>query len=300
MDTVTLEIFKTVATELSITRAAVLLKRVQSNVTTRIQNLELELEVDLFNREEKKLRLTEQGIVFLQYTNRMLALANEARQAMHPQSPQGMLRVGSMESTAASHLPSPLCKFHQAFPLVNMHVTTGATQKLVELLERGEIDCALLAPPGEVDCVQTEFLDTLGFEGEAAYEETLRIVMPKGYTEEDLVSRVPPLPLAAFQKGCSYRFIGSEWFASHQGAASSLTVNEVGSYHVMMACVAAGQSFSIVPQSVLDLCSDLGSVQVCSSIQTTTWLVWRAGYSTAAFRAFKGILQDSYSEEIKC
>lgn len=301
MDVVTLEIFKVVATELSITRSAAQLSRVQSNVTTRIQNLELELGTELFSREGKKLRLTEQGVLFLQYTNRMLALANEARQAMHPGMPQGVLRVGSMESTAASHLPAPLSRFHQGFPSVTMRITTGPSQQLIDLLERGEIDCALLAPPREVGCVQTDFLDKYDFKGEAAYEETLRLVLPRGYTEGDLISQVPPLSMAAFQSGCSYRLIASEWLSTHnQNSANSMTVHEVGSYHAMLACVASGQSFSLIPQSVLHICSDLSSVEVCSSIPSTTWLVWRSGYTTAAFQAFKNILQESYSEALRC
>lgn len=50
MDLLDLEIFSTVAKENSVTRAAHLLNRVQSNVTTRVKQLEDELKVQLFSR----------------------------------------------------------------------------------------------------------------------------------------------------------------------------------------------------------------------------------------------------------
>lgn len=298
MDSVTLNIFATVAAELSITRAAAQLGRVQSNVTTRIQNLEQELGTELFHRDGKKLRLTEQGKVFLQYTLRMLALANEAQQAMRPDIAQGTLRIGSMESTAASRLPAPLCRFHQQSSLVTIRVTTGPSLQLAEWLERGEIDCALLAPPREAESVQTDFLEPYGFKGEPAFEETLRLVLPKGYTEDDVSARNPPLALAAFKAGCTYRHVASQWLSTQRElAGSALVVNEVGSYHAMLACVASGQSFSVIPQSVLQMGADLSSVELRASIPSTTWLVWRADYSTAAFEAFKDVLRVSYSPQ---
>ena len=295
MDIATLEIFKAVAAELSITRAAALLGRVQSNVTTRIQSLEVELGTELFNRDNKKLRLTEQGQVFLEYTHRMLALANEAQQAMHPSTPQGTLRVGCMESTAASRLPLPLSQFHQQLPRVTLRVTTGPSQRLLDLLDRGEIDCALLALPREDAAEQADLFERYQLQGERAYAEDLRVVLPKGYTQSDLSQRAQPISLAGFQAGCSYRLIASEWLAAQgQNLGASQMVHEVGSYHAMLACVAAGQCFSVIPQSVLQLGSDLSSVELGASIPCTTWLVWRAGYWTAAFETFRDVLRASY------
>src|SRR5471032_3594479 len=113
MDHVNLVIFRTVAAELSITRAAKRLGRVQSNVTTRIQQLEEGLGVALFRRDGNRLSLSPEGERFLGYADRMLALAEEARQMLHPQTPAGELRIGTMESTAASRLPTPLARFHR-------------------------------------------------------------------------------------------------------------------------------------------------------------------------------------------
>ncbi|EIK97147.1 putative transcriptional regulator [Pseudomonas sp. M47T1] len=297
MDLVTLEIFKAVAAELSITRAAALLGRVQSNVTTRVQQLELELGVELFNREGKKLKLSEQGALFLSYANRLLALADEARQALHPTEPQGVLRLGSMESTAATRLPLALSQFHQQCPQVRLQVRTGPSQALLGLLQTGEIDCALVALPQDLDCTEVDYLTQQGLMGEPAFAETLRLVLPRGYTETDLGSGVSPLALAAFQSGCTYRSMAHGWLARRNPeAALGLSVQEVGSYHAMLACVAAGQCFSFIPDAVLALSSAPGHVNPQVGIESTTWLVWRAGYSVASFQQARECLCSTYTQ----
>lgn len=98
----TLEIFIQVAETQSVTQAAKRLGRAQSNITTRIQQLEEELSVELFVRGNKKMVLSPAGVQFLSYARRILSLAEEAKQALHPTTPGGSLRLGAMEATAAS------------------------------------------------------------------------------------------------------------------------------------------------------------------------------------------------------
>ena len=116
MDLSDLQIFRTVVQAGGITRAAEKLSRVQSNVTTRVQQLEQDLGVELFLRDGKKLHLSPAGAILLGYADRLLGLADEAREAVHGTQPRGLLRLGSMESTAAIRLPQPLIEFIGASP----------------------------------------------------------------------------------------------------------------------------------------------------------------------------------------
>ncbi len=75
----TLEIFIQVAETQSVTQAAKRLGRAQSNITTRIQQLEEELAVELFVRGNKKMVLSPAGVQFLSYARRILSLAEEAK-----------------------------------------------------------------------------------------------------------------------------------------------------------------------------------------------------------------------------
>src|SRR5262245_45502565 len=144
MDLADLRIFRSVVEEGGITRAAAKLNRVQSNVTTRVRQLEEELGVDLFIREGKRLHLSPTGKLLLDYADRLLDLAQEARDAMHDGEPRGLLRLGAMESTAAVRLPEPLSTFHRRYPQVRLELQTRQIQQLSAAVMAGELDAALV------------------------------------------------------------------------------------------------------------------------------------------------------------
>src|SRR5262252_9254945 len=147
MDLTDLHIFRSVVQAGGVTRAAEKLNRVQSNVTTRVRQLESELGVDLFVREGKRLHLSPEGKLLLDYADRLLDLAQEAREALHDAKPRGLLRLGTMESTAAMRLPVPMNEYLRRYPEMTLELRTGNTKELASGLLAGELDAALLAGP---------------------------------------------------------------------------------------------------------------------------------------------------------
>ncbi|MBG7197288.1 LysR family transcriptional regulator [Pseudomonas aeruginosa] len=279
MDLSSLEIFRAVAHEASVTRAAQQLQRAQSNVTTRIRQLEEDLGVELFLRDGKRMSLTERGSEFLAYAEQLLALADEARQSMHPAEPGGRLRLGSMESTAASRLPALLASYHKACPRVALEVSTGTSRALFDGGRARRLDCALVAAgPGWAG-----ELDGSGLRGEPLFREELLMILPAEHPPVHDVAEVRLRTLAGFARGCTYRQLAED------SLGTPLTVQEVGSYHAILACVAAGACVGVLPRSVLQL---LGTPPLRSLplAEVDTWLVWREGYATAAFERWRGLL----------
>ena len=279
MDLSSLEIFRAVAHEASVTRAAQQLQRAQSNVTTRIRQLEEDLGVELFLRDGKRMSLTERGSEFLAYAEQLLALADEARQSMHPAEPGGRLRLGSMESTAASRLPALLASYHKACPRVALEVSTGPRRALLDGGRARRLDCALVAAgPGWAG-----ELDGSGLRGEPLFREELLMILPAEHPPVHDVAEVRLRTLAGFARGCTYRQLAED------SLGTPLTVQEVGSYHAILACVAAGACVGVLPRSVLQL---LGTPPLRSLplAEVDTWLVWREGYATAAFERWRGVL----------
>src|SRR5438477_12783331 len=92
MDLVELRIFKAVAEQGGITKAAAALHRVQSNVTTRVKQLEERLGTKLFHRQGRKLVLSSEGKVLLSYADRLLQLSSEAHAAVRGHVPHGLFR----------------------------------------------------------------------------------------------------------------------------------------------------------------------------------------------------------------
>ncbi|MEJ8824828.1 LysR family transcriptional regulator [Variovorax humicola] len=109
IDLDSLDIFRTVATEGAVIRAAQKLNRVQSNVTTRIKQLEQRLGRPLFRKQGRGLVLSPEGELLLSYAQRLFRLADEAESELRTGRPMGVLRIGSLESTAGSRLAPATC-----------------------------------------------------------------------------------------------------------------------------------------------------------------------------------------------
>lgn len=293
MNHTSLEIFRVVAEELSIVKAAKRLGRVQSNITTRIQQLEEELDAQLFIRENKRLRLSPQGSQFLVYSKKILSLAQEARQSLHPDLPVGTLALGSMESTAASRLSAPLTAFSRACPEVKISLCTHPTQQLIEKVQLSELDCALVALPldaeGGVQCPGNLRFQPL-------FTEDLVLVLPAGMNLIRNLADINEGRLAAFAKGCTYRDIASRLLANMSGNGKTITVQEVNSYHAMLACIASGSYMCMLPESVLALLQLPENLSILPAGKATTQLIWREDYHSPALDRLLHILQDSANQ----
>src|SRR5437764_8271886 len=142
MDLSDLLIFKTVVEAGGVVKAAGRLHRVQSNVTTRIKQLEQSVGVPLFFREKQRLHLSPHGEMLLIYADRLLRLADEAKGAINAGAPRGTLRLGALESTCASRLPAILSEFHQRCPQVTVELKTGTNDFLAAAVAERRLDAA--------------------------------------------------------------------------------------------------------------------------------------------------------------
>ncbi|WP_428413582.1 LysR family transcriptional regulator [Pararhizobium sp.] len=288
MDLSSIEIFLAVASDRSVTKAAKAVGRVPSNVTTRVQQLEEDLGVALFSRDGKKMTLTREGETFLAYGNRLMALALEARQAVRPVVPSGTLRVGTMESTAASRLPAALTQFNQMWPEVSLRLTMGASRDLAHDVLTDVLDCALIARPPALMLKQDAAFDAelKSLETEAVFIEDLLIVLPSTHPQIKSAADLRVGSLAALEPGCTYRRIAEHWASQSSG----LQTNELGSYHAILASVATGDAAGVMPRSVLDLMHWPTNVQTHQLGPVETLLICRKNDRPSAVDAFREVL----------
>jgi len=286
-----LHVFRTVVEAGGVLRAADRLHRVPSNVTTRIRKLEADLGVTLFLREGRRLRISPTGRVLLAYAERLLALAEEARDALHDDQPRGTLRLGSMESTAAGRLPGPLSLFHQRHPNVAVELHTGSTGPLTTQVLAGELDAALV-----IDPASDPRLDSL-----LAFTEELVIIAASDHPPIRAPRDVRNRTLLAFHHGCSHRQRLEEWFA--QGGQPPERLVELASYHAILGCAVAGMGVALVPRSVLGTFGE--SVRLSIHPLTgrfhsaRTLLIWRKGVPSAKVRALAAILGETTAKKPK-
>ena len=235
-----LHIFRSVVREGGVTRAANLLHRVPSNVTTRIKQFEERLGVTLFRRQGRGLVLTDAGRTLLGHAEKLLQMADQAEQALQGGMVRGVLRLGSLESAAGARLPPVLSAFHARYPEVSLELQTGTTAALLRRLEQFEVEAAFVSEPFDKSTWSTL----------PAFEEELVLITAKDAPRLRRPADLGGQTLVAFPHGCSYRRCLVEWLA--EDGASPARLLDLGSYHAIVACVAAGTGVAVVPAEVLD------------------------------------------------
>ena len=279
IDLDSLHIFKTVVDFGGITKAAVQLNRVQSNITTRVKNLEERLGVQLFQRQGGKLVPSAEGRVLLAYAERLLRLSSEAEAALRSGAPRGTLRIGTMESTAAARLPPLLSRYHERYPDVQIELVTGTSSALVGRVHRFEVEAAFVSEPFHAAELETQ----------EAFAEELVLIAPKNAAQVKSAKQLQHRTVIAFSTGCSYRRILEDCLAMSEVVPER--VLELASYHAIAACVAAGSGIAIMPRSVLQVVHAESQVQVLplppKVARTRTHLVWPTGHRSVALDALR-------------
>lgn len=277
-----LEIFRAVATEGSVSKAALKLNRVQSNISTRIKQLERQLDKSLFLRHNRGLTLTPDGDLLLSYAERLLQLSMEASEALNGGKPSGVFRIGTMESTAAARLPEILSRYHELYPDVQIVLETGTAGGLMDRLLNHDIEIAFVAEPVSFDRVGTQ----------PVFEEQLILVAPKSFPPIKNARDISGKTVVGFEAGCAYRRYLDDWLL--EAGIVPRSVMAVSSYLAIFACVSAGTGYAVVPQSVLDIVSTKGQFQRYALpdnlSRIKTLLAWRSDYKSAKLDALKDLL----------
>lgn len=283
MDLTQLEVFRAIAEEGSVTGAANKLHRVPSNISTRLRQLEEELGTVLFNREKLRLHITDAGRTLLDYANRILALTEEARVRVSSQQPAGVFTLGAIESTAAVRLPPLIARYHQAWPEVELDLSTGPSGAMIDGLLAGEFSAIFIdGPPKHPQ-----------LEGLPVFSEEMVLISSLNHPPVNNASEISGSTIYAFRANCSYRRLFENWFAREN--ASPGKIFEMESYHGILACVSAGAGLALIPKSMLESMPGKDSVSAWPLAERlgelAIWLVWRTGGVSANLRAMVEMLE---------
>jgi DNA-binding transcriptional LysR family regulator len=145
-----LRILKAVATEKSFTRASEILYLSQPSLSKQIKSLEKNLDISLINRENNKISLTENGKVFLQYSDRILGLCEESCRALIDlkNGNRGNLRIGASQTIGTYLMPGVLALFAQSYPQIDLKVQVNSTRIIANSILNRELDLAIVG--GEI------------------------------------------------------------------------------------------------------------------------------------------------------
>ena len=171
-----LRILKAVTTEKNFTRAAELLYLSQPSLSKQIQKLEKNLNISLINRENNKISLTENGKVFSQYSERILALCEESCRALIDlkNGERGNLTIGTSQTIGIYLLPRVLALFAQNYSQIDLKVQVNSTRVIAKNVINRKIDLAVVG--GEIP---DEFKKNLTLEH--FVEDEFSLIIPKSH-----------------------------------------------------------------------------------------------------------------------
>jgi DNA-binding transcriptional LysR family regulator len=158
-----LRYFAAVAEDLSFRRAARRLFVFEPALSQQIGDLEDELGLKLFDRNSRKVQLTEIGLVFLAGAKRTLASAEEAvaRAKEAAAGARGRLSIGTIGPVTQAFLPDALARFRELYPLVEVSVLHMDNRTQHDALLNGSIMLGIGYPsqnPDEAEALSATLL----------------------------------------------------------------------------------------------------------------------------------------------
>lgn len=237
------------AEELHFTRASQRIGVSQSALSQQIQRMEEELGVTLFNRSQRKVKLTGPGELFLVEATALIRQFDQAVLLTQRLSSGqiGQIRVGFVENASFNVLPDAVSEFRKRYPDVNVVLLEMISTELVEALLKDKIDVALLRPiiknePLEISLVITEPYYV-------AIAETHLLARKSSVQVQDVASL--PLIVATGQKSL---YLKKQFRPYYNRLGFDLTIGqEANQLPTIMALVGAGMGYTLVPKSTTGL-----------------------------------------------
>lgn len=234
MESLELRIFREVALEASISKAAEKMGYVQSNISNHIHNLERELGTALFTRHSKGVTLTDSGEKLLAYANQIVLLLDNAKNQFQESTP--CVKIGATQTIAAYRLPVWLSELKRKFPNTSFSILTELQPELIKNVVDGNLDCAFVY----TEINHPQLIPAFSF------SEKLAIIAAKKLEPEE----IPYQPIVSSNvPGCPLSDILQNWIYKRISAKSSII--QFDTVESIMQAVALGIGISVLPVSVL-------------------------------------------------
>lgn len=216
----------------------------QPAVSSRIKELEGTLKIELFSRKNQRVHLTAEGRNAVAQAERVLSAGQDFERlgGAGPPPLEGVLRLGTDESTAMVALPEILSQLKLRHPklMVELSIDVGAI--LTEKLRKRELDIALHTNSGAASHVIDELLGWVEFQWVASRNLDIRggDFVPAMATRLPMVTNSPPSTLNGLVQ---------KWLRS--GGFDFDGVNSCNSLSLMLRLVMAGHAIAVLPVPIL-------------------------------------------------
>ncbi|MEV5541295.1 LysR family transcriptional regulator [Saccharopolyspora shandongensis] len=287
-----LESFVAVAETLHYGRAAERLSMTQPPLSRRIQLLERELDVELFDRTGRAVRLTAAGRAFLGDARRILGLSEQATLSVRrvPAGEIGTVALGFTASSAHSVLDAVVGAIRTRLPGVDLVLRERVSGIQLEELRSGELDLGLVRPP-----VSGRELEHLPL-----HREALLAAIPAGHllAAPGRVLHVRDLdgqPFVMYSPTEARYFHEVLVGVFRSAGIAPRYVHHLTQVHTILALVRAGLGLALVPQAAEALGLDGVALRPVAGIDgepVELVAAWRANDDNPALHAVRDLVID--------
>lgn len=245
-----LEQFLALAECLHFGRASDLANVSHSALSRSIRHLEDEVGARLFDRDNRSVSLTQEGVQFEAYAREAIAAWNEIRQSLRGED--GVLRgeISLYCSVTASHsiLTDLLGKMRPSFPGIDIKLHTGNPELAISRVQSGEEDFAIAARPASL---------ARGLSFRALQTSPLVFIAPRSHSVPEIPSEGPPenpdlwrkLPMILAESGLARTRV-EQWFRAMK--VTPRIYAQVSGNEAIVSMVSLGLGVGVVPKIVLD------------------------------------------------
>lgn len=274
-------------------RAATACHVTQSTLSASLMALEELLGAPLVDRTSRKLVFTPLGNDVVARARKLLVEAEElalaAKAAAEPLS--GLLKLGAIPTIGPFLLPAVLPRLRRQFPRLKLYLREDLTARLLEMLERGELDVALIALPYDAPNIETR----------ALFDDAFVVAMTRDDPRAKL-RRVSPQalgssPLLLLAEGHCMR--GHALDACRQPRSADTETFEATSLLTLVQMVENGLGTTLLPQLAIDGGLLRGSKVLTRPLEASAekrsiGLAWRKGTRRAGeFELLGDALKDA-------
>lgn len=162
-----LQYFLAVAREQSILGAAESLHLSQPTLSRQLRDMEEELGKQLFIRSNRRITLTEEGMILRKRAEEILDLVQKTENeiSLSNEVIAGDIYIGCGESDGIRYLIRAAKKLQEEYPLIHFHIISGDRESVVESLDRGLIDFGVLfgdINSSKYECLSLDYSDNFG------------------------------------------------------------------------------------------------------------------------------------------
>jgi DNA-binding transcriptional LysR family regulator len=258
-------ILQTLFEEKNITKAAQALHVSQPALTYRLQQLETEFDTKIVFRSKKGVEFTAQGEYLVHYAADMLKRLRNTKEAVKNMESkiQGTLRLGVSSNFARYQLPPLLKKFLAIYPDVEIHLKTGFSSDVSQLIYKEDIHIGIIR--GEHSWNEQKLL---------LAQEPLCLVSKSKID----INQLPSLPRIHYKTDPSLQSVINQWWQEKFNQPPFITM-EVDRIDTCKEMVNNGLGYAIFPKACLTEGDELYHVNLTTEdnkeILRNTWVIYR-------------------------